>query len=117
MDLLTFTRLEDAEDAVGSVLTHDGARRLVHFIPMALEEASALAIQAGDAFVALHNVASLSPYRKVGPVPWRLYPVRLRGCLIAGPFGPLGNAVKTAALEDERRFEEWLEDWRRAMDA
>lgn len=116
MDTISFTRTEAAEDAVGSIFTHDGARSLIDFIPFALEDAFVEAIRGREAAAALpifgaRRVRAVQDEKQGEP---RL--VRLKACIVAGPLGPVGVAVKTVGLDDDDRLDAWLRDWRSAGD-
>jgi hypothetical protein len=122
MDVITFKTRGAAEDAVGSIFTHDGARRLVDFIPFALQDASSEAIRIGDgcAILSMPVVEPFctSPSGLTAAAFWgQSLRIGLKGCVIEGPLGLVGAAVKTAAPDDDSRLEDWLSVWRRAQDS
>jgi len=117
MDTLSFTRIEAAEDAVGSIFTHDGGRCLIGFIPFALEDAFIQAVHGRETAAIL----PIFGVREIGAVQGdkddETRRVRLKGCIVEGPLGPVGAAVKTVGPDDDHRLDAWLRDWRSAGDA
>jgi hypothetical protein len=122
MDVITFKTREAAEDAVGSIFTDDGARRLADFIPLALQDASSEAIRIGDGCAILPmpfvqtfctSPLGLTASSRHG----QHVRIGLKRCVIEGPLGLVGAAVRTAAPNDDSRLEDWLSVWRSAQDS
>jgi hypothetical protein len=121
MDVVTFTTVAAAEDAVGCVFVHDLSRRLADFVPSALGAAADAAIAAAGASTALlsqrdgQDLYDPAAVRVVALKPDDAVEIALYAVAIDGPFGPVGSAVKAGSPQDDARLEDWLSAWRAAQ--